>query len=323
MITALNQMELLGYQSINLQIQILATISFQNHLILPRFKYLIMIHHLALRFYLLQRLLKKGEPIWFQLNSTPPLADSTSIDIQLEQVGDFMAETTFQLSVTIAALNSKTLFNIATIDDELYEADGVVSATIPHSRDYQVTSSYQTASVRVLDNDLPIISISSVDSIVEGEFAEFELLSTLAPFAELRVNLAISQVGEFIAGTPLSHSIFSANLTSSSFSIPTINDDIDEYHGKIEVEILPGHGYTIASESTNLASLIVEDNDNPVISIGAENIVVDEGDSVVFRLESTTPLENDLEILVRLLEVEEYSLIETVEIIPYLSADTR
>ena len=143
---------------------------------------------------------EEGEAVWFQLTSTPPLTDSKTIDILIEQVGDFMAEATIQLSVNIASLNSETKFNFPTIDDDVYEADGVVSATIQSSDDFNPAPSYQTASVSVLDNDLPEVSISSVESIIEGEAAEFNLLSTLAPYTSLQINLGISQEGEFITG---------------------------------------------------------------------------------------------------------------------------
>ena len=232
-----------------------------------------------------------------------------------------MAATTSQLSVNIASLNSKTLFNLLTIDDEIYETDGVVAATILASPHYDVTPSYQTATVAILDNDHPAISINGTGTILEGENAEFELLSTLAPLTNLRINLAVSAVGEFLTASTITHTIFATNSTNSLLTIPTLDDDEDEYHGTIQVEILPGIGYKVAVGDTSSASIVINDNDDPIISIGAENFLVDEGESVVFRLESSTPPENSLPISIILNQVEEYLITDSATISYYNDAN--
>ena len=263
----------------------------------------------------------EGESAWFQITSTPPLAENKSITVQIEQVGDFMAETTLQLSVTIASLNSITLFDLSTIDDELYEADGVVSVTIQSSRDYVVAPEYQSASVLILDNDLPEVSISGIGPAIEGEHAEFTLSSTLAPFNNLEVNLAISQIGAFIADDVTERAILQANTTSIPVLIPTLDDNEDEIHGTIEVEILPGTGYSVATEPDNSAKISIEDNDRPVISITADDSSVNEGDPAVFRLESTTPPDNVIPITISLSQIGEYFDESAITITPDLSAD--
>ena len=268
----------------------------------------------------------EGESVWFQITSTPPLTDSKTINLQLKQVGDFMAETTIHPSVHIASLNSNTLYDISTIDDQTYETDGVVSVTILPSSDYVVTPTYQSASVRILDNDLPELSITSIGPIVEGEDAEFELVSSLAPFTNLEILLAVSQEGEFIAEQAAESTIIQANTTQSTLLVTTLDDDVDEYHGSINVEILPGLGYTVATTPDNFASVAIADNDKPVISIAAVKFLVDEGNQVIFRFESSSPPDNAIPITISFTQegdyITDYTATVTSDLVPEQSNET-
>ena len=175
---------------------------------------------------------------------------------------------------------------------------------------YVVSATESEASVNILDNDVPVISLSGVTEITENNTANFTLTSTIerATGVDLSINYALTdQTGSYLG----SNAVTSGTITLAAGGINevaqipvTIADDlIDEAFGMIRVAILDDTpsdslppSYTIAPTS-HMLEVKVKDDDVPVISI-AGGAAVTEGGTAMFTISSNIEREvgRDLEI---------------------------
>ena len=108
---------------------------------------------------------------------------------------------------------------------------------------------------------LPTVSVQSTSSIVaEGSPTEFTLISTnLSETSTISVKLSINPVGDFFdfAGTTQT-SVRIQGTNSVPLIYQTIDDNIAEDDGRLEVAIIADSSYQIAS-TQNSASVIISD----------------------------------------------------------------
>ncbi len=140
------------------------------------------------------------------------------------------------------------------------------------------------SSVTTRINDLataptgPVIELVAVSttSITEGADAvfNFQVKTGDTVTTTLEVDLSVTQVGSFFAGTPNNTISISATNTTASLPIETVDDEIDEANGSIIVTIIqgkqtpPNKNYQISdTEAKLIQTITVNDNDTPVVSI--------------------------------------------------------
>ena len=106
----------------------------------------------------------EGTDASYTLTATPkPVAD-LDVTVEVTQRGDFV--TTGSQTVTITPTGTATL-TLPTTDDSTNEADGSVTATISAGTDYTVSTSTDSATVAVSDNDGgQLASQATIDSCV-------------------------------------------------------------------------------------------------------------------------------------------------------------
>ena len=232
----------------------------------------------------------EGEDAEFTVTADPvPTADLV-VNLAIEQQGDFVATTAVGAkSVTIGTSGSAT-YSITTIEDNEDEANGSITATVKMGTGYEVPQGSQsTATVVVQDNDTPaapVISITAGSSITEGEDAEFTVTADPVPTADLVVNLAIEQQGDFIATAAVGDkSVTIGTSGSATYSITTIEDNEDEANGSITATVKMGTGYEVPQGSQSTATVVIQDNDesDPVISITAGSSIT-EGEDAEFTV---------------------------------------
>ena len=69
-----------------------------------------------------------------------------------------------------------------------------------------------------------------------------------------------------------------ANQATATFRVPTDDDDIDELAADVYARVLPGTGYTVGAPDRRFVG--VDDNDDPVLRLGAARYGVTEGVAV-------------------------------------------
>ena len=203
----------------------------------------------------------EGAAASFTVTASPTPAADLDVTISVSQSGDFGA-TTGSRTVTIPASGSFALA-VATSDDSVDEADGSVTATVSSGTGYTVSATKSAATVAVSDDDdpLPVISIVGGSAVTEGGNATYTLTASPQPAAPLTVNLAVSQSGDYYAGTgPTTVQI--AISGTHTLSLGTTNDSTDEPDGSLTVTLSTGTGYTV-STTQSAATVAVSDDDDP------------------------------------------------------------
>ena len=232
------------------------------------------------------------------------LTSSLRIELSITQMGNFI-QGTAPTFMTIPANQIAWDLRIATENDTIDEDDGKVIATIDANARYtfdQTQMSPNRAEIIVTDNDKVNVAIFANDqSIVEGTAANFDISrvggdQTVA----LRIELSITQMGNFIQGTAPTFVNIPANRTAWDFNVPTEDDTVDEANGKIIATITANARYEFDQSQTspNRAEINVTDNDEPPPGVkpsislsGQSNLTISEGESVTISVNSNLGIE--------------------------------
>ena len=195
--------------------------------------------------------------------------------------------------------------------------DGLRATTPPDGRDVYVllqphycetvpgdcgtASQYRVGSpnssfIKLLNNAQAVRIEADRDSVTEGEVATFTLTrhggSTVEREYSLGVRVQVTQDGQFIDGVPPQTVTFDGHPVvplaeasdTATLTIPTLDDDVYEAGGSIEVLVLPSPenaallGQRISEVSSPAsATVTVADNDMPAVAISDASASEDAG----------------------------------------------
>ncbi len=135
--------------------------------------------------------------------------------------------------------------------------------------------------------DHPDVSITADQSAVtEGQTARFTVSIAPAPATAVTVNLQVTAHGNYgVVGGPATV-VIPANARSAAYTVTTTNDAADEHAGSVAVTVEPGDDYDALASS---ATVIINDNDPPSVSIASVSAYTSPGGFAEFRLTATTP----------------------------------
>ena len=179
----------------------------------------------------------------------------------------------------------------------------------------QVTAQLQTgtgytvgtpssATVTVNDNDIPQVTITAdPPSVTEGEDATFTITATPAPTTAVTVNITITETGNTLSGTPPATVTFSANETTATLTVATDDDNADEVASEVTAQLQSGTGYTVGTPSS--ASVTVNDNDIPQVTITANTTPVTEGTAATFTIRANPVPATALTVNVNVTQTED------------------
>ena len=112
----------------------------------------------------------------------------------------------------------------------------------------------------------PVLSISrNSASVDEGSPVEFVLDLSRTLDADIHVNVAFSQNGDFAVGFPSSPVRIASGKDSKTVGIPTANDNADEVNGSITMTVNPGDGYNLGGGSVSARVTVTDGNDKPAV----------------------------------------------------------
>ena len=116
---------------------------------------------------------------------------------------------------------------------------------------------------------LPRISLTGGGAVTEGTAASFTVNADRAPTARLTVNVEVTERSgqDFVAA---SHEgvrtvTLNAGATSTTFTVPTVDDNTEENDGDVQVSVNDGTGYLAGSGT----AVTVRDNDQPAASFSS------------------------------------------------------
>ena len=95
--------------------------------------------------------------------------------------------------------------------------------------------------------------------MVEGTDATWTVTADVAPESNLTINVAVTQSGNYIDGTPPTTVTLLSGNTTATLTVSTDADNTDEADGSITATLEAGTGYTLGS--TVAATIAVTDDD--------------------------------------------------------------
>ena len=159
-----------------------------------------------------------------------------------------------------------------------------------------------------VESSEPTVTIESAQqTVAEGTGVVVTLErhggQTASLIQSLEVDLVVTESGTFIDGEAPATATFPPGQRRTTLTIPTENDEVDEVDGSITVEVTARTGGDYASTEKYLivpddapaeqdfgermVSVLVTDNDLPLITIAADADPVEEGEAASFTLTRT------------------------------------
>ena len=264
----------------------------------------------------------EGAGATFTVTATPAPPENMDVYVRYGQIGgDFLTagELDEAVAVTIAANTTTGTLSLTTKADPSNNS-GRIDAVLLDRHDtkrgsasypYTVRGSKSAASIAVMDGpdmNLPEVKLLPLSprTVEEGTDLHFYLNVDLAPELDLPVNLSIREGpgtfapgGDYVAADTWTATI-PAGERGVAFSIPTVDDGVEEPNAIARVRIESGTGYTVSD--IKLWDVTVTDDDGlvglgseqdgaqggatplPVVTIVADAASVTEGGDVTFTV---------------------------------------
>ncbi len=156
---------------------------------------------------------------------------------------------------------------VPVLDDTVVEPDETFTVKLSNPRGGSLERAEATG--MIVDNDLPLVSISAASaSVDEGEDVQFDLTRSGNLRSALSVTVRVNATGAFLAETPPSTVSFGSGESAAVLRIATVDDERDEPDGTVEAVLVESADYVI--QDPGKAVVTVTDNDRPP-AIGIES----------------------------------------------------
>ena len=212
-----------------------------------------------------------ANPGQFTLSRTGPTTASLSVRMSLSGTATNGTDyTTIPTTATFAAGSATAIVNVSVRDDLLLEGTETVALTLLASAGYSIGTP-GTATVSILDNDLPVITVVASDATaaetatgVPANPGQFTLQRTGSTSAALTVALSLGGTASNGADytTIPATATFAAGSTTAVINVSVIDDLLVEGAETVALTLLAGAGYSIGSPDSATVSIL--DNDFPV-----------------------------------------------------------
>ena len=218
------------------------------------------------------------------------------VNAGLAQTGDYItwpsarqpdADGLVTIPVTFAARSLTATLTLETVDDDVSEADGSVTATILADIDGSyVTGADSEHTTKLLDNDPTIISVAAVSAeVTEGTDAQFRFIRLGDTSVATRAGLYVGGLPKImteateatvrtsqgntlrIYGASVDYILeFAAGETEKTLSLTTEADSVNEGDGWLGVTIAQRVANPFGI-GTGYAQVLVKDDDIPTVSL--------------------------------------------------------
>ncbi|MBD2694007.1 beta strand repeat-containing protein, partial [Anabaena catenula] len=217
-----------------------------------------------------------ANPGLFTLTRAGDIASSLAVNYTIS--GTATNGTDYQTltnSITFAAGLSTAIINVTPSDDTVFEGNETIILNLASSANY-ILGTTKTATVNLVDNDKPTITISATDTsageTLTGQIAnpgKFTLTRTGSTASSLTVNYTVA--GTATNGTDyqtLTKIVtFAAGSATAIIDVTPIDDAVFEGNETAIVTLASATSYVLGTTKTATVNLV--DNDKPTITISA------------------------------------------------------
>ena len=117
------------------------------------------------------------------------------------------------------------------------------------------------------------------------------------------MNVNVTQTEDVLSGTPPSTITFNAKQTTVTLTVATDDDNADEVASEVTAQVQVGTGYTVGTPSS--ATVTVNDNDIPRMTITANPASVTEGTAATFTITANPAPATALTVNVNVTQTED------------------
>ena len=241
-----------------------------------------------------------GGEVSFTLNADRQLPAALEVMVEWSGTDSLLPPSPPEM-VTIAANSRSVTLTAETVDAGV---DGDVTVTVASGEGYTVGDP-ASATVAVsedpgsgsagpgstgpgsTDPSVPAVTVSGPSSVTEGAPVVFTFTASGTLSSDLAVAVQWASQGNFVSGTLPGASVTIPTSGSVTVTVETVADSVQEAHGSITVTVQGGDGYRVGSQAS--ATVIVEDDDQPSVTIAEVTATVTEGNAVSFTLTASPP----------------------------------
>jgi subtilisin family serine protease/Ca2+-binding RTX toxin-like protein len=205
-----------------------------------------------------------SDPGQFTLSRTGATTSALTVNLAVSGTATSGSDyTALPATATFAVGSATALVNLNVIDDTLAEAPETVSLTVvPYTVGVYSVGTASTATVTILDDDLPTISVNATDASA-GETSNpgvFTLTRTGATASALTVNVAMSGTATNVTDySSIGGAVtFAAGSATALVNLTPVDDLVVEGSETAVLNLLAGMGYSLGTAS---ATVTIADND--------------------------------------------------------------
>ena len=244
----------------------------------------------------------EGTAAVFTLMRTGIATDALAVDVMVTETGDVFAGTA-PTEVTLGANLSTATLSVATRNDDVDEADSVVTVTVVADSDtpatYNVGSPSQ-ATVTITDDDERGVTVSgSPVRVNEGGTGTYTVVLTSRPTGE--VTITPSSNNDDVSVSPTTLTFTTSNWeTTQTVTVTTVEDENTMDDTATITHTVTGadyQGITVDSLTVTVSEAVL-----PSVTIAAGLSPVTEGTAVTFTLTRTDPTTEELVVGVSVTE---------------------
>ena len=187
--------------------------------------------------------------------------------------------------MTFAPGEVRKVISRSLTDDDVDEPEETVRITLrlPTPDPGHATLGRSVATGRIQDDDLPVVTVAAeAATVTESADAVFTLTRAGDLSVTLDVAVEVADADGVLAARAPSSVTFGVDAAMATLRLGTRDDTADEPDAPLTLTLLLDAGYRLGDPAT--ATVTVEDDDLPVVTVAAEAATVTEGEDVVFTL---------------------------------------
>ena len=275
--------------------------------------------------------LVEGDNVEFEITANGISDLDLEVQVSIDDVSQKYIKGSLNKTVVIAAGTTSKTFHWLSDDDNVYESSEDVTATLEPGENYVIADAPgNTVVVEISDNELsqPVVQIAPVNELIsEGEDAEFNI--SISPLAEDDLPIRIQTIqgeSDFLDDNFSLGVTIPAYQASVVLTFQTINDQIVEENGELEIVILTGRGYLVQDAPDDRAVITITDNENlPELSISVVHEKIVESDDVgaEFVIQSSQVITTPLDVTIELIEFGQFLVDESDQVVTIGLGDIR
>ena len=236
---------------------------------------------------------EEGNPVVFEVTLNIETAVAARVEVRYTPVNTrpFVLPADLDPAVvTFAPGDTSEQVSIETFDNTNPDPDGMVTATLENPINLAIDFDNESASVRILDNELLVSIVTLADeassvsaAVSESDDVRLRLMFSKATNRNVQVNLGYEGLFDESLGLVSVVEVLTG-VQEHQFSVLGINDDIAVQPPRtVSVRVNDGVGYSVLAGASSV-ELTVTNEDFATVSISPITGTIQEGDKAIFEI---------------------------------------